>query len=65
MRKVVILLEPQYFSKIVETDDIEEVNKLCSKGWLTLGIKNKVDGNFIYSLGKTISFNDFSESEDD
>lgn len=60
----------EYFSKIVETSDIKEVNKLCSDGWLLIGKtenKNQSDKEtaFIYSFGKKSSFNDLLNDEED
>lgn len=47
----------EHFDKIVETANLEEVNKLCSDGWIlidTVGIKNRSDNQaaFVYSFGK-------------
>lgn len=50
-------MQSEYFTKIVETSGIEEVNKLCSEGWYliaTVENKNQTDNEtaVIYSFGK-------------
>ncbi len=54
-------MEYEYFSKIVETCDIEEVNKLCSEGWYLIAtVENKSQTDketaVIYSFGKKPDF---------